>query len=82
MPAATNTIATPAIATTLPPPVPTRIAGSTVAILRPAFLIDYRWRRALSLEVEVGYEGVREISGSDGSGRHGYYVYAGYRWDF
>jgi hypothetical protein len=59
-----------------------RDGGSTVAILRPAFLFDYRWRRALSLEIEVGYEGVREISGSDGSGRHGYYVYAGYRWDF
>jgi hypothetical protein len=59
-----------------------RNSGSTVAILRPAFLADYRWRRALSLELEVGYEGVREISGSDGSARHGYYVYAGYRWDF
>ena len=32
-------------------------------------------------EVEVGYERVQS-SRVAGIGRHGYYVYAGYRWDF
>jgi len=59
-----------------------RTGGSKVVILKPAVLVDHRWGRALTFELEAGYERVQEITGSTGSSRHGYYVNAGYRWDF
>jgi hypothetical protein len=57
-------------------------SDGTAAILRPALLVDYRWVRALALELELGYEGVLDLSGSSGGSQHGYFLYVGYRWDF
>jgi hypothetical protein len=56
--------------------------GSGATLLRPSLLVDYRWRRSLTLEFEGGYEWVADLYGDADRGRNGYYLYVGYRWDF
>jgi hypothetical protein len=55
---------------------------SGAAVIRPSLLVDYRWRRLLTLELEGGYEGVADLYGDGDNGRNGYYIYVGYRLDF
>ncbi len=56
--------------------------GSGATLLRPSLLVDYRWHRSLTAEVEGGYEWVADVYGDADRSRNGYYLYIGYRWDF
>jgi hypothetical protein len=56
--------------------------GSGATLLRPSLLVDYRWHRSLTVELEGGYEWVADVYGDADRGRNGYYIYVGYRWDF
>ncbi len=51
-------------------------------ILRAAFKMDYRWRRRVLLDMQLGYDRTREtLAGVEQSGSTLFY-YLGYRWDF
>jgi len=57
-------------------------SGGTQYILRGATRWEYRLRRSLRLELEIGGEWQRNDSGSAANDSFGYFVNVGYRWDF
>jgi hypothetical protein len=50
--------------------------------LRPSLRVEYRPRRNFRLEVEGGYEWRTDRFEDSEEDSHGYYISAGYRWDF
>jgi len=50
--------------------------------LRPSSRVEFTWKRNLRLEIEAGGEWMRDDVSGDTDDSYGYFLNAGYRWDF
>lgn len=58
------------------------VNGNTRVMTRPVLRVDYAVRRAIKLELDLGYDFVSETFADQDVESTGYYINAGYRWQF
>lgn len=59
-----------------------RFANGGQTIVRPSSRIEFSWRRSIQLELELGGEWLRDKTPIGTDDTLGYFLNAGYRWDF
>jgi hypothetical protein len=57
-------------------------AGGDQVLVRPSTRLEWNWRRGLDLELELGGQWVSNDTDNTVDAPFGYFVSAGYRWDF
>jgi hypothetical protein len=57
-------------------------AGGDQVVIRPSSRLEWSWRKGLDLELELGGQWVSNDTDSTVDAPFGYFVSAGYRWDF